>query len=402
MLCFALLVASALLLATSSSFARTWYITPDGTGDAPTIQAGVDSAAAGDTVLVACGTYYEHDIEMKSGISLRSTDEVAACVTIDAQQLGRVLIAENLTDPAHVLGLTLTGGETGSDGGGILCSSATLHLTEVIIRDNSSGVFAGGGGLACLSPSTLSITRCQFSGNAAWMGGGMAAIDSNVEIHDCVFLENSATGRGGGAFFLTTSPILVGCEFTANHAAQNGGAILLRDCPSPIIQETVLSQNIAGCCGGALYYEMFGSPGDLHVFGCTFHGNGAPTGSAVETGPGALATIENSILAFSSDGAATECFTGQSTLTILCCDVYGNTGGDWVGCIADQVDLNGNFSADPLFCNAEHGDFTIQSDSPCAPPGVTGCGLVGALPVACGPVSIDPTTWARIKERYRE
>ena len=97
------------LVSATSTAARTWYIKSDGSGDAPTIQAGVDSAAAGDTLEIACGTYYEHRIVVKSGLVLRSETGLPDCVTIDAQQLDTVIMCPAVVD-GRIEGLTFTGG----------------------------------------------------------------------------------------------------------------------------------------------------------------------------------------------------------------------------------------------------------------------------------------------------
>jgi hypothetical protein len=84
--------------------------------------------------------------------------------------------------------------------------------------------------------------------------------------------------------------------------------------------------------------------------------------------------------------------------------VYGNAGGDWVGCIEDQYGINGNISEDPLFCDPETGDFRLQEGSPCGPfsPPNEECDLIGAWPVGCGPpTATQQTTWGRIKAAYR-
>ena len=94
---------------------------------------------------------------------------------------------------------------------------------------------------------------------------------------------------------------------------------------------------------------------------------------------------------------------------LSCSDLYGNAGGDWIGTFAAQVDLNGNFSANPCFCSAETDDFQLSADSFCLPGHHPwGCDqLVGAYGEGCGasdctgPVSVESTTWGSIKGMYR-
>jgi hypothetical protein len=121
--------------------------------------------------------------------------------------------------------------------------------------------------------------------------------------------------------------------------------------------------------------------------GCTFAGN--VSGGLVCDYSSSL-SLENTIVSFSSGAVAILCL-GGSDVTLTCCNIYGNVGGDWVGCIEDQYGINGNISEDPLFCDPDLGDFTIRGDSPCAPfsPPNEECGLIGAWPVGCEPVGVE-------------
>jgi hypothetical protein len=67
---------------------------------------------------------------------------------------------------------------------------------------------------------------------------------------------------------------------------------------------------------------------------------------------------------------------------LACCDVFGNVDGDYLG-MDDPTGQNGNISADPYFCDAESGIFTLAQYSPCLPEH-NDCGvLIGAYGEGC-------------------
>ena len=158
----------------------------------------------------------------------------------------------------------------------------------------------------------------------------------------------------------------------------------LLTCDSVSTSGCLFHGNSALFTGGSLAWNrnVEAAPGSLFVQGCTFSGGSANVGGglSVRAAEDRIA-IEQSIIAFSTSGEAVYCHD-SSVPTFACCDVYGNAGGDWTGCIAGQDMINGNFCADPLFCHATNGNYHVGPSSPCAPDNSpAGCGLIGALPV---------------------
>ena len=336
--------------------AVTWMVLPDGTGDAPTIAAALGSAAAGDTVLVACGTYPEHDLVMDRDIVLRGQSGAADCVTVDARQLGRGILCLGVTAAAAVEGITFANG----------------LVTGTCPDDPGTGNYCMGGGMLCLSASPR-VTACAFVGNRADdNGGGVSAVNSSVTFTDCEFRDNvSWVGAGLLTGFPPGSAVLTGCVFTGNEAAADGGAVYAFG-TALSLSECTLSGNSAGECGGGVFWI---SPDVL--------------------------TIHRTIIAFSGGGEAVACGIGATAPVLTCSDLHGNAGGDWTGCIAAAEDAEGNLSADPRFCGEE---LTLDASSPCAG-GVSACGRIGAEGVGCSAVGVEaelaPVSWGRVKSGYR-
>ena len=157
-----------------------------------------------------------------------------------------------------------------------------------------------------------------------------------------------------------------------SHSHYEGGAILM-DQSSPTIMECVFINNRGDYQGGAIC--CFGATPQF--INCTFANNRANYGGGIYSN-GANPYLTNCLIAFNTQGSAID---GSATLE--CCDIYGNTGGDWHGNISSQLGFNGNISEDPMFCDALSDNYHIAYTSICSPSVNIECGLIGALEQGC-------------------
>jgi parallel beta-helix repeat protein len=133
----------SLMVLPTSSLPRTWRVTPDSSGNAPFLEAAMDSATMGDTVLVAPGQYTLGSVHVTNGIVLRS--EAGALQTRLKGQPGA--------------------------GGGLACSQLNAR-TEIF-----GFWFEGLASPGMTGTGAIGIFQCD-----------------RILIHDCVFVNNTEAG----------------------------------------------------------------------------------------------------------------------------------------------------------------------------------------------------------------
>ena len=363
-------IPALLLLAVSlprTAAAESWLVRPDLSGDAPTIQAAVDSAAPGDTIVLADGVFTgtgNRDIRIQGKpLVVRSLSNDPALCVIDCEPddpgFHQAIVIDSVGGAsvagsgfAALSGVTFTGGD-GHFGGTVVCARSRVEITGCVFDDNF-GTY--GGGLFITDSCSVTVTGCVFSNNEAIGDGAISFYGTDLAVSDCLFVGNRGLADGPGAIWAIHGTLsLENCAFIDNWTKWDGGALQL-------------NSNV-----------------EATIRNCTFAGNAAQFGSgSALTFEGPVTLIERSIIAYNGPGAAV--YGCSDSLEVACNDFYGNPDGNYytgLPCLAGLDTLGASFSLNPLFCDTLGGNYTLASLSPCLPANNT-CGvLVGARGQGC-------------------
>jgi len=425
-----LLTALALLLAAAApATAAILPVHPDGSGDYPTIQAAIEAAAEGDSVLLADGVFSgpgNRDLRyLGKAITVASAAGDPTLCVIDcggsAVEFHRGVSFIDGEGASSVLaGITIRGGwadDPDDRGGGILIGyAARPRIERCVVRDCRADL---GGALYGEGYGAPTLVDCDFVGNTAGACAGVALNnEGRPQVIGCRFIENECSWGGALAFAslatlaradeLTPSlaatqletwqpprdegdrswPQLTveGCLFDRNTAEDWIGAGIYFFGDQLILRDTVIAHSWGDGWGdGGCGLGFDGNPEHPSLIeGASFVANSCDEGgaTAIRIYGGSL-EISRSLFADSGYCEAIDCYDSGAVVQLSCCNLFTRGTGEWEGCTADQYGMNGNFDANPLLCGPHLGDYHLDQRSPCLPAN-NACGvLVGALGEGC-------------------
>ncbi len=191
--------------------------------DEPTIQAGINAALAGDTVVVSDGTYTgtnNNNLRLYGkAITVMSENGSDFCVIdCEGSDVGFFLM-DSETIATIIDGFTIQNGLRGM----------RLRNTSVTIKN--CVVTAGtAGGVLIYDDAFPTLSFCNISGNTAATTGGGISIqsDSGLTLTDSTISGNRCAWYGGGVYCGSILPVTIErCTFSNNYASIYGGAIYL-------------------------------------------------------------------------------------------------------------------------------------------------------------------------------
>lgn len=230
-------VAALLLALAPHSEAKRIFIPKD----YRSLQAGIDASSPGDTIWVGAGTY-SGPLIVKKRLTIFG-DAGPENTILDGGDSVRVLHIEGVNGAA-VIGFTIRRGRANA-GGGIHCLSDTsLMISSCTFEKNWESAVScwksfdinvrdtrfleNDGSAISLNFSSAIIQSCIFRKNRGYTGGAISFVHSRstFPIRTCTFEDNRAEGATGGAVNVDSSEVIFAeSEFKGNSAKVAGGGI---------------------------------------------------------------------------------------------------------------------------------------------------------------------------------
>ena len=289
-----------------------------------TIQEAIDDADDGDIILVQPGEYVENinfdgkEITVGSLFLSTGNEEYITETVIDGDFQCSVVTFENREGEDAVLtGLTIRNGQ-GTEwwdddwdvntGGGIFCHFASPTLSNLVITEN----WAEYGGGICIWRNSFPLVRnVRITDNSGLLGGGIFCYLRSRPTFTYSVVSDNTAGEGGAIFCYSLShPTISNCTISGNSSEDGGGGIRRWDGCASTLVNTILWNN---------------SPQEI-----SFSDRDDP-----------------------------------NNITISYSDVEGGEDGIELGDNGEVEWGEGNIDSDPLFVDADNGDFHLSENSPC-------------------------------------
>ena len=238
-----LIILSLLVFASTLQYSQIINVPTDQS----TIQAGIDAATNGDTVLVAEGKYYENINFKGKAITVASQ----FYLDHDTSHISKTIIdGSKPTNPNKASVVTL---ESGEDTNSVICGFTITGGKGTLFSANNNKF---GGGIYCyLSSARIEHNIIEFNeitNTWAQGGGGIGAINSSFNSNLMYVIIDHNTIRNNN------------CKATGTRAMGGGiyleckGRIIDNDILNNTVEYTGLSTDNAGSYGGGISFGWWG------------------------------------------------------------------------------------------------------------------------------------------------
>ena len=401
-------VCTLSLLATVCLAQTTIHVGPGQTYT--TIQAGIDAANNGDTVLVAPGTYKENINFNGKAITVTSSGGAAGTIIDGGYKpgLATVTFANGETSATVLSGFTITGGGDtifdGTSDGGIFINGASADLTgasptiennivtanychnidvefatSAIVNNEISGVLQNTQGTGADESYCTFGSGLFLGGTPNFFGGHGSTVLGNT-------IENNLTGSAISSW-ASQHLLIMNNTIRNNTSGDPGSAFTSANDEGTVIVQNLIYDNTS-TCGGAIGFMdggLSGSEPAMLIANNTLADNLTPSPlsggsnciniaqiypapySYGESDPDVL--IINNVISGSTSYPAVNCawYPGtpsEADQPTFEYDILNNSVGPFFGsyCV-DVSDKYNNDTSDPQFVNRAGGDFHLKSTS---------------------------------------